>query len=777
MPVYIRKNVSYTPPSLDKLPQESEDDFVNDPELLNDNLPQPYRMIDKTLRELIDDTWEVIADREKQRLEEASKVRPPQYESSVELEAVIPATQYPEKQKLCYATCMNNSPDGQYVFIGLPCGLVAVEALTQQVVSTWESENAEMAYMKSYTLASQVYMITTIDDMGVGRLFAFSQNANKLFLVKVLNASSQESDNKLLISKLEASTDGDYLGMVMENPSSHDLWLEVHKLPRDTWVSDLETMTAAIKKKEEKEKREEAMSELETESVAQSEVAPSKADTDEPSVASIANSVAPLDTAEQSQSLASSINSAKSVKFNLFLRNSQLASKSKKDPLSGEYKFGSPQLIMKVKPPPTLTGTSVANLHSTCQKVESNDVVGTGHNLLFTQAHLDLRQSVFDHLHDNLLKYLPEEDENMEKIQQYPNFHFLTAGRMLPQGLEQSSLEGRPTTVAVWWPGSTNLMQYSLIKTSKDTEFKPDLVWPFTCKITSTETSPDTNIIAIGLENGNLVVWDRYMGTQRGVVNVQEDSPVVQIRFLDPALYPQDPPAYPPYPTGTGTYILMMCANSALYTVSTGTAAIPLQINTISMPVENDNDTITVLQPFTYHPDLLLTVTRKGDVQIRDTLQGTVLCQIQLPATHELSSPWDPVLAVGGQGQNMYVKGNVKTTEESSEIDADSSLQTGIVYVYQLRSFPSLDQYWKIKRSSQPLTVHTTVEQRVDALLAERIAMQGMRKNRMQEKWATLKDEINNIHSIKEIARINATKRNIVKFDKIPFPHYELPLP
>jgi hypothetical protein len=63
-------------------------------------------------------------------------------------------------------------------------------------------------------------------------------------------------------------------------------------------------------------------------------------------------------------------------------------------------------------------GSSVANLLATCQKVESNDVIGTGHNLLFTQAHLDLRQSVFDHIHDNLLKYLPEDDENMEKLQQ-----------------------------------------------------------------------------------------------------------------------------------------------------------------------------------------------------------------------------------------------------------------------------------------------------------------------------------------------------------------------
>ncbi|KAH3835616.1 hypothetical protein DPMN_108971 [Dreissena polymorpha] len=53
--------------------------------------------------------------------------------------------------------------------------------------------------------------------------------------------------------------------------------------------------------------------------------------------------------------------------------------------------------------------------------------------------------------------------------------------------------------------------------------------------------------------------------------------------FLDPALYPQDMGDYPPYKQATGTYVLAMCANSALYTISTG-ANIPLQVNTILMP-------------------------------------------------------------------------------------------------------------------------------------------------------------------------------------------------
>ena len=50
--------------------------------------------------------------------------------------------------------------------------------------------------------------------------------------------------------------------------------------------------------------------------------------------------------------------------------------------------------------------------------MDGAEVVGTGQNQLFTQGHLDLRQSVFDHLHDNLLKYLPDDDEEEHKLQQ-----------------------------------------------------------------------------------------------------------------------------------------------------------------------------------------------------------------------------------------------------------------------------------------------------------------------------------------------------------------------
>ena len=42
------------------------------------------------------------------------------------------------------------------------------------------------------------------------------------------------------------------------------------------------------------------------------------------------------------------------------------------------------------------------------------------------------------------------------------------------------------------------------------------------------------------------------------------------------------------------------------------------------------------------------------------------------------------------------------------------------LFVFQLRSFPTLERYWKRQREELPYVIHSTVEKRVDALLQER---------------------------------------------------------
>ena len=61
---------------------------------------------------------------------------------------------------------MTDSVDGKYIFIGLPCGLVALDALAQNFLGSWEEEGAEVTYIQSYQIGPELYLINTIDDMG-----------------------------------------------------------------------------------------------------------------------------------------------------------------------------------------------------------------------------------------------------------------------------------------------------------------------------------------------------------------------------------------------------------------------------------------------------------------------------------------------------------------------------------------------------------------------------------------------------------------------------------
>lgn len=56
---------------------DSSEDYLQDPELWLDRLPQPFRMIDGLLQELLSRTWEAIETRELQRETERTRVQIP----------------------------------------------------------------------------------------------------------------------------------------------------------------------------------------------------------------------------------------------------------------------------------------------------------------------------------------------------------------------------------------------------------------------------------------------------------------------------------------------------------------------------------------------------------------------------------------------------------------------------------------------------------------------------------------------------------------------------
>ncbi|XP_005089078.1 WD repeat-containing protein 93 isoform X2 [Aplysia californica] len=685
MPVYIRKNVSYTPPSIYNIQLEDDNDYLLDPDQLRDILPQPYRMINKILVQLLDNVWEIVEGKENTILAEARKVRPPRLEEPEELPVFN------------NATALKESVDGKYIFVGLPNGLAVMETQTQTQLHAWEEEHAEITDIKTYLISPDWHLIVTVDDMAISRLFLFA--FNHIFFVKALNENSPEATSKILCQKCEASKDGDYAGLVLENTGSKEVWFEVHKLPVEGWQKELESIAAAISKQ--KEENEKILAENVEDPPEQVEGQPPPEQPPQESPR------APVPESTVIEQLG--------------------------------VKFSQPSVILKVKPPhklplPPNGSSSVA---SAISKVDTGDVLGVGTNHVLSSAHLESRDVMFKHRHDSMLKYLPEEKEDFTLS---ATFHFVNVSRMLTFGLENNTPEFRPVAVMVWWSGSPHLSQYSLLKAAgKDIEFKADIVWPFTSNITCSAVSPCTTHLALGLENGNLVLWDRQLGLDKAVLTVSDKSALRSVRFLDPCLFPMDQPHYPPYPVSSATFLLTECCDGsqALFDTCDGSQQIP---RCIATEPENDDDIQTLLKVIPELPELIIYVQKNGSLYIKDIGTGAALCQVVLPPTHSLQSPWEPIFALGGGGNFLFVK--AEGTEETEEGEAND---ISCLFMYNLKSYRELEPYWSREHQKKDLAVYTDLDSRISSLMQERLQQQALRKPHMQNRWGQLRSELSMI--------------------------------
>lgn len=128
-------------------------------------------------------------------------------------------------------------------------------------------------------------------------------------------------------------------------------------------------------------------------------------------------------------------------------------------------------------------------------------------------------------------------------------------------------------------------------------------------------------------------------------------------------------------------------------------------------------------------------------------------------------TPWDPVVAVGAMGQVLFLKGNNKDYGE--EEGGDQSESAGALFMYQMKLFPTLDSYMSRRRDKVSQTVHAKIENRIEALMKERIAQQGLRKHRMQERWGNMKEEIWSILQYKDMAEKKADNRPEIHYKRV----------
>ncbi|XP_041633936.1 WD repeat-containing protein 93 [Cheilinus undulatus] len=143
-----------------------------------------------------------------------------------------PAAQLPEG-----TNCLACSEDGRYLSMGHSQGLSVWCASSLVCVAEWLQDTLEITFNQMTRMAETVYLLGTVDDMGVARIFAYQ--SERVHLLSVINPMENVNKRSICLS-FELSEGGDY--GVASMSCNGDVWLEVYQLPTEIWMKQLETV-------------------------------------------------------------------------------------------------------------------------------------------------------------------------------------------------------------------------------------------------------------------------------------------------------------------------------------------------------------------------------------------------------------------------------------------------------------------------------------------------------------------------------------------------------
>lgn len=139
-----------TPPSED----EGEDNFVADPDQIFDELPQPFRLVDKTLRNIFDGAWEIIEGIEERKALKRSKAVLPLFDLGNQL------------SEYSRTSCVCTVADGSYLFLCFSNGLAVIDSLIGTTVAWFEDPGNSIVQISACCLQEGFYLISTLDNEG-----------------------------------------------------------------------------------------------------------------------------------------------------------------------------------------------------------------------------------------------------------------------------------------------------------------------------------------------------------------------------------------------------------------------------------------------------------------------------------------------------------------------------------------------------------------------------------------------------------------------------------
>nr|XP_054954947.1 WD repeat-containing protein 93 isoform X3 [Pan paniscus]XP_054954948.1 WD repeat-containing protein 93 isoform X3 [Pan paniscus] len=485
-PIGTRKGPLELPPPTEKdWPKDDEQDHVLvDPDEELDSLPQPYRMINKLVNLLFEQSWEIIEERNALREAESSQIQPTVYPPLGEIQL----------NKM--PNCMAVSQD--YVFIGGAKGFSIYNLYSAKQIYAWEKLKVDVTSIWATDLGNEI-LIAPVDEMGIIRLFYFYKEG--LYLVKAINEVDDTSKQTTCI-KMEISQGGDFAAFLLQGAG--DIWLDVYKLPKETWLKKLEhpQLTSNPKKK-----------------VRQPQL----------------NTLGPIS--------ADPLEMDANVSF------------------KGDIKLSLPVYIMKIKPPKPVTGTTFKSPLEVFAKIKDCYGLGSGQNHFIKDSQWEQQAEIFN---ASYKKYLDKEWE--EEPLSTATFYFLLPSCLFAMPTEVKGPSGMACVLGIHWTRSHNFFLYSLNRTLKD-KADPEGVWPCAAPIAVSQLSCSSSYLVLACEDGVLTLWDLAKGFPLGVAALPQGCFCQSIHFLKYFLVHKGQNMYPEGPVKSQMKCVVLCTDASLHLV------------------------------------------------------------------------------------------------------------------------------------------------------------------------------------------------------------------
>ncbi|NWI95895.1 WDR93 protein, partial [Pitta sordida] len=358
---------------------------------------------------------------------------------------------------------------GKYVFVGLSVGLAAFNMWDCKDVCAWDAVETEICAIHASDLGKECHVLLAVDEMGLVWLFCFHKGS--FLLVKVLNEMEDISKRSTCV-EVGLSPGGGYAGVLLQGNTK--AWLEIYQLPKDSWLMKMEKNPGAA---------------------------------------------AGLACSERRSSCTS-------VMATFLLQESPVSANQ------AEAKLDLPVLLLTVKPPEPIIGSSFKSPLDALKEVNDGSMPGLGYNHLIKDFQWELQEAIFRSTYQ---EYLEAEGVIKEEIPRHATFHFLLPSQILQVGPEVEVQPEVPAGIGVHWNGNHNFCLYLLnhpLKKKVGSDMKPNVVWPCAAPIACSAVSSCSRYLALAGEDATITIWDKHLGYPLSVTAILEERFIRSIHFL-----------------------------------------------------------------------------------------------------------------------------------------------------------------------------------------------------------------------------------------------------